>query len=515
MKFWSRAVMAAAVALAMSAVAASAASSPVPSPKPSAPRNLKATQGDQQVTLNWTAPATGAPITGYTVNGSPGGYSAQETTTTHTVTGLTNGTLYTFTVYATNSVGDGAKATVKATPHSTPPTAPNNLSAIQGPGAGQYTLSWTPPTSSGSAPAGSTATIANYTVTVNPGGVRDQVGATTTTYVASNLADNITYTFNVAATNSRSLTGPPATVYAPLPSAATIGLDPTAGGSTTSITATGQNFLKNESLTLYWDTSAHGVAAVVTDDNGAFTKVVTPFAGDKPAVHKLCASVQPKPCASFTLHGAPTPTPTPPASPTDISPSSSPTNTSQASGVRPGGGGISGLDIITRPPFVFLPIIGILGLLGVLAYWLLSGRGRRRPMAPTPAATVTHMATRPDIAPFPPTTQPSAWPPAGAPSVPTPQHPAGQAAWEQPVQGPPPQPQIPPTAPLPPPAAPQPAPPQLPVAPPPTAAPPASVQWPQPPAPPAVPPSAPVEPPEPPTWPSAPDEPPDLPEPSD
>ena len=45
------------------------------------------------------------------------------------------------------------------------------------------------------------------------------------------------------------------------------------------------------------------------------------------------------------------------------------TETPQASGVRPGGGGISGLDIITRPPFVFLPIIAIIGLLGLLAYW--------------------------------------------------------------------------------------------------------------------------------------------------
>lgn len=513
MKFWSRAVMAAAVAFAMSALVADAAPSPTPSPaKPTRITAYSAKAGDQQAQLSWSPPTTGKPINTYTVTASPGGYTSTDPSTTRTVPNLTNGTQYTIKVFATNDAGNGPTSTALVTPRAVPPGAPGNLAAIQGPGAGQYTLSWTPPTATGSSPDGVPPTIDHYTVTVNPGGITQRNTAAQTTYVASNLADNVTYAFSVSATNSRNVTGSAATVYAPLPSAATIGLDPSAGGPTTSITATGQNFLKNESLTLYWDTSAHGIAAVITDDNGAFTKVVTPFAGDKPAVHKLCASVQPKPCASFTLRGAPTPTPTPPASPTDTSPSSSPTDTSPASGVRPAGGGISGLDIITRPPFVFLPIIGILGLLGVLAYWFMSGRGRRRPMAPTSAATVTHMASRPDyIAPFPPTPQPSAWPPAGGPSIPTPQHPAGQAAWEQPVQGSP-QPQF---APPPPPAAPPPAPPQLPVAPPPPTASPAvappPVQWPQPPAPP----SAPVQPSGPPTWPSAPDEPPDLPEPSD
>ena len=60
--------------------------------------------------MAFTPPANtgGSPITGYTVMSNPaGGVDANggSTATTHTVTGLTNGTAYTFTVTATNAVG--------------------------------------------------------------------------------------------------------------------------------------------------------------------------------------------------------------------------------------------------------------------------------------------------------------------------------------------------------------------------------------------------------------------------
>jgi hypothetical protein len=161
----------------------------------------------------------------------------------------------------------------------------------------------------------------------------------------------------------------------------------------------------------------------------------------------------------------------------------SPAETPQASGARPGGG-INGLDIITRPPFVFLPIIGILGLLGVLAYWLFS---RRRPMAPVSSATVVHRATRPDyMAPF----AAGGATPTAPPVAPQP------SAWDAPIQ---------PAAPYQPPAAPY-APPPAPYVPPPVPTPP--------PVPPVSPPRT-VEWPAPPSAPAAPDEPPDLPQPSD
>ena len=496
MKFWSRAVMAAAVvAFAMSTVVGSAATPP--SGVPGRPSNLKATAADSRVSLTWSASAQGlgGPIDYYTIYRSPGSttYNTPDTTTAFTVQNLTNGTAYTFRVAAHNPVGTGTPSlSVSATPRATPPGRPTNLGATDL-GSGQIRLDWTPPTTTGSMPDGSNATIDRYNITVSPGGTKAVVPASTLTYTASGLADNITYTFTVSATNSRPTTGAAAVVYAPLPAGASIGLQPTAGGASTAITVTGQLFLKNETMTLYWDLSTHVAGTVVSDDTGAFTKVIKPFAGDKPKVHKLCANVQPKPCASFTLQGPPTPTPGVTPSPIDTS-SPTPTDTPQASGPRLGGGsgGISGLDIITRPPFVFLPIIAIIGILGVLAYWLLSRR--RRDVPPASAATVVHRATRPDyLAPFPT---------AGDPPVAT-QTPAQQSAWDAPiqprpaVQAPPPvQPPAAPYAPTPyvPPPIPQQAPPPAP----PPAAPPRTVEWPAPQNPPA-----------------APDEPPDLPQPSD
>ena len=447
------------------------------------------------MSLTWTAPASGATaITSYTVTGTPGGISQEVNgaTTDTVVKSLANGTAYTFRVAATNTVGTGTLSlAASATPRAVPPGRPTNLGATQI-GPGQVRLDWTPPTTNGSLPNDSdtSASITHYNITIKPGGTSTRVPATTLTYTASGLADNVTYAFNVSATNSRPLTGAAALVYAPLPTGATIGLQPTAGIPTTAITVTGQLFLKNESITLYWDLSTHIAGSVVADDNGSFTKVVKPRATDKLGVHKLCVNVQPKPCANFTLQATPKPTP---ASPTPVeSPSPSPSGNPQASGARTGGGGISGLDIITRPPFVFLPIIAILGLLGVLIYWALSSR--RRPMAPG-SASVVHHATRPDyMEPFPSTPRPPVAAPLAAPLPPQAPIPASA-----PPSVPPAQPDWPAATP--------------PAATPPAAAPPSTV--PRPSAWPPEQPPAPVEAPPPPVWPAAPDEPPDLPQPSD
>src|SRR4029077_192154 len=164
-----------------------------------------------------------------------------------------------------------------------------------GPSDGQYTLSWNPPSSTGSSPDGNPPTIDHYTVKISPSTPCQTLSPTSC--IASNVPDNLSSAFSVTATNSRNVTGPAATVYAPLPTGANIGLAPTAGVSTTSIAATGQLFLANEKITLYWDIPTHVAASVVTDANGSFAKTVKPFAGDKPKVHKLCASVPPKPCA--------------------------------------------------------------------------------------------------------------------------------------------------------------------------------------------------------------------------
>ncbi|HHT47428.1 MAG TPA: hypothetical protein GX004_09140 [Firmicutes bacterium] len=86
---------------------------------PDAPQNFTATTGDTQVTLNWIAPASngGSEITHYEVSSDNGvTWITAETDTSHTFTGLTNGTTYTFKVRAVNSKGPGAEASTAATP---------------------------------------------------------------------------------------------------------------------------------------------------------------------------------------------------------------------------------------------------------------------------------------------------------------------------------------------------------------------------------------------------------------
>jgi hypothetical protein len=77
---------------------------------PGAPTAVTAVGGNMQARVTFTAPVSngGAAITGYTVTSSPGGFTATGVSSPLTVTGLTNGTSYTFTVKATNSVGTGA-----------------------------------------------------------------------------------------------------------------------------------------------------------------------------------------------------------------------------------------------------------------------------------------------------------------------------------------------------------------------------------------------------------------------
>ena len=82
---------------------------PVPQTVPGAPTGVAAAAGDTQATVTFTAPASdgGSPITSYAVTSSPGSVTATGASSPITVTGLTNGTAYIFTVTATNAVGTG------------------------------------------------------------------------------------------------------------------------------------------------------------------------------------------------------------------------------------------------------------------------------------------------------------------------------------------------------------------------------------------------------------------------
>ncbi len=81
--------------------------------------SLVATPGTGTVDLSWTAPSDAAtyPPTGYTVTNSPVGGSVIVVGTTAAASGLTAGTVYTFTVTPTYASGPaGMAATISATP---------------------------------------------------------------------------------------------------------------------------------------------------------------------------------------------------------------------------------------------------------------------------------------------------------------------------------------------------------------------------------------------------------------
>jgi hypothetical protein len=163
---------------------------------PGKPAGPVAHRGDGSASLTWTAPSSGGlPITSYTVTSSPDGKQCATTGVTGcTVGGLTNGTPYTFTVHATNLVGDGLESDPSNTVVPAVPTAPAKPTGVTATGgAGSAVVVWTAPDDGG-------RPITGYSVTSAPDGKHCATTGSLTCTI-SGLTPGQTYTFTVIATN--------------------------------------------------------------------------------------------------------------------------------------------------------------------------------------------------------------------------------------------------------------------------------------------------------------------------
>ena len=170
---------------------------------PAAPAAPTATAGPGSATVSWTAPpANGSPITGYVItpflNGvaqSPQSFDAS--TTTRTLTGLTAGGTYRFTVAAVNAIGTGpASPQSNAVVPFAVPGQPVITAAVAGDSA--VTLTWTAPADGGSP-------ITGYIVTPYIGAAAQppqSFGGTATTQRITGLTPGTAYTFTVTAQNA-------------------------------------------------------------------------------------------------------------------------------------------------------------------------------------------------------------------------------------------------------------------------------------------------------------------------
>jgi hypothetical protein len=180
---------------------------------PGAPTGVSATAGNGSAVVSWTAPSSGGSvITSYTVTpyiGStaqaPVTVSGSPPATTATVTGLTNGTSYTFTVSAANAVGTG------------PASSPSNAVTPAVPPA----VTSVTPTSGATGVPASVAPAVTFSQAVTPGTVSFTVvdsggnpvagavsfssGDTVATFTPTNsLAAGVTYTATVSGAQNAS-----------------------------------------------------------------------------------------------------------------------------------------------------------------------------------------------------------------------------------------------------------------------------------------------------------------------
>ena len=175
-----------------------------PATVPGAPTAVTGVKGNGQVTVNWTANTVtgGAALSGFTITVKAGALVAKTVTAaaadrSAVVTGLTNGTSYTFSVVATNAAGSSTAKVSAAVVPSTTPGAPT-IGATAQTSTTSLTANWSAPSATGG------SAITGYEVKVFSGTTLVKTltaAASAKTLVVTGLVSKQSYTMTVAAKN--------------------------------------------------------------------------------------------------------------------------------------------------------------------------------------------------------------------------------------------------------------------------------------------------------------------------
>jgi hypothetical protein len=185
--------------------------------RPGPPTAVQASASDGVASLTWTPPAGngGSPVLDYTVTSSPGNLHLTTSAPGGTITGLRNGTDYTFTVVARNAVGSSPESAASNQVTPAPPSPPARpLITDTYPRDSAVRVSWSPP-------LGGTAGVSDYLVTATlngaaAGSVTAPAGATEA--IVTGLLNGTGYRFTVTARNGAGGTASPASPpVAPVP----------------------------------------------------------------------------------------------------------------------------------------------------------------------------------------------------------------------------------------------------------------------------------------------------------